>query len=104
MTTLISKPLNEDTRSPGPLSAGLRIPSSTEDLPISCVFGFLVRQTCAEVTFVGAIDPQRQWRRAATWLASQARPTLSRQSNRPYHTPRRSQLLQPGAPFDLATR
>jgi predicted acyl esterase len=99
--TFISKPLTEDTEITGPLSAGLRISSSTEDADIFVVFR-VFSSDLREVTFVGAIDPHtpvaQGWLRASHRKLDEA---LSR-PYRPYHTHDEVQLLQPGKPVNLA--
>jgi predicted acyl esterase len=99
--TFISRPLTEETEITGPLAAGLRISSSTEDADIFVVFR-VFSPDLREVTFAGAIDPHTPI--AQGWLRASHRKldaALSR-PYRPYHTHDEVQRLQPGRPVDLA--
>ena len=99
--TFISRPFTEDAEVTGPLAAGLRISSSTEDADIFLVFR-VFSPDLREVTFAGAIDPHTPV--AQGWLRASHRKldeTLSR-PYRPYHTHDGVQRLQPGSPVDLA--
>lgn len=99
--TFISKPLTEDTEITGPLSASLRISSSTEDADIFVVFRAF-SSDLREVTLVGAIDPHTPV--AQGWLRASYRKLDQALSHpyRPYHTYDEVQLLQPGKPVNLA--
>jgi len=97
----MSRPLTQDAEITGPLAAGLRISSSTEDADIFVVFR-VFSPDLHEVTFAGAIDPHTPV--AQGWLRASHRKldaTLSRHY-RPYHSHDEVQLLQPGQPVDLA--
>jgi predicted acyl esterase len=98
--TFMSEPLTEATEITGPLAAGLRVSSSTEDADIFLVFRVFTGDL-REITFVGAIDPHTPI--AQGWLRASHRkldPVLSR-PYRPYHTHDEKQPLTPGKPVDL---
>lgn len=98
--TFMSEPLTEETEITGPLAAGLRVSSSTEDADIFLVFRVFTADL-REITFVGAIDPHTPI--AQGWLRASHRkldPALSK-PYRPYHTHDEKQPLTPGKPVDL---
>jgi predicted acyl esterase len=99
--TFMSAPLTEETEITGPLAAGLRVSSSTEDADIFVVFR-MFSPDLREVTFAGAIDPHtpvaQGWLRASHRKLDEA---LSR-PYRPYHRHDEVQPLQPESPVDLA--
>ena len=99
--TFMSAPLTEQTEITGPLAAGLRISSSTEDADVFLVFR-VFSPDLREVTFAGAIDPHtpvaQGWLRASHRKLDEA---LSR-PYRPWHRHDAVQPLQPGHPVDLA--
>ncbi len=98
--TFMSEPMAEETEITGPLAAGLRISSSTEDADIFLVFRVFTADL-REITYVGAIDPHTPI--AQGWLRASHRkldPVLSR-PYRPYHTHDEKQPLTPGKPVDL---
>ncbi len=98
--TFMSEPLTEETEITGPLAAGLRVSSSTEDADIFLVFRVFTADL-REITFVGAIDPHTPI--AQGWLRASHRkldPKLSK-PYRPYHTHDEKQPLTPGKPVDL---
>jgi predicted acyl esterase len=99
--TFMSKPMTEDTEITGPLAAGLRISSSTEDADIFLVFR-VFSPDLREQTFVGAIDPHTPV--AQGWLRASHRKLDDKISTpyRPYHSHDEVQPLQPGVPVDLA--
>jgi predicted acyl esterase len=99
--TFLSEPLDTDTEITGPLAAGLRISSTTEDADIFLVFRVFTADL-REVTFVGAIDPHTPI--AQGWLRASHRkldPALS-EPWRPYHSHDEEQKLVPGEPVNLA--
>jgi len=98
--TFMSEPMAEETEITGPLAAGLRVSSSTEDADIFLVFRVFTPDL-REITYVGAIDPHTPI--AQGWLRASHRkldPALSR-PYRPYHTHDEKQPLTPGKPVDL---
>ncbi|MEH2470688.1 putative acyl esterase [Nitrobacteraceae bacterium AZCC 2161] len=99
--TFMSKPMPEDTEITGPLAAGLRISSSTEDADIFLVFR-IFSADLREQTFVGAIDPHTPV--AQGWLRASHRKLDEKVSTpyRPYHSHDEVQPLQPEVPVDLA--
>lgn len=99
--TFMSKPMTVDTEITGPLAAGLRVSSSTEDADIFLVFR-VFSADLREQTFVGAIDPHTPV--AQGWLRASHRKLDDKISTpyRPYHTHDEVQPLQPGVAVDLA--
>ncbi|WP_210245491.1 MULTISPECIES: CocE/NonD family hydrolase [unclassified Tardiphaga] len=99
--TFMSKPMTVDTEITGPLAAGLRVSSSTEDADIFLVFR-VFSGDLREQTFVGAIDPHTPV--AQGWLRASHRKLDDKISTpyRPYHTHDEVQPLQPGVAVDLA--
>jgi uncharacterized protein len=97
----MSEPLAEATEITGPLSANLRISSSTEDADIFTVFRIFTADL-REITFLGAIDPHTPV--AQGWLRASHRKLDEKLSKpyRPYHSHDEVQPLQPGKPVDLA--
>lgn len=99
--TFMSKPMAHDTEITGPLAAGLRVSSSTEDADVFLVFR-VFSADLREQTFVGAIDPHTPV--AQGWLRASQRKLDEKLSTpyRPYHTHDEVQLLEPGVAVDLA--
>ena len=98
--TFMSEPMAEETEITGPLAAGLRVSSSTEDADIFLVFRVFTADL-REITYVGAIDPHTPI--AQGWLRASHRKLDSALSRpyRPYHTHDEKQPLTPGKPVDL---
>ena len=98
--TFLTPPLPDRTEITGPVSARLRVSSSTEDADLFLVLRVLAPDM-KEVVFQGAIDPHTPIGQG--WLrVSQRRldPELSRPW-RPYHTHDRREPLIPGMPVDV---
>ena len=99
--TFVSAPMGKDTEITGPLAAGLKISSSTNDADLFLVFRVFTSDM-REVTFVGAIDPHTPI--AQGWLRASHRKldeTLSKPW-RPYHTHDVAEPLTPGSAVDVA--
>ncbi|KHA54091.1 CocE/NonD family hydrolase [Sulfitobacter geojensis] len=98
--TFVTEPLEQQTAIAGPMSARLRVSSTTEDADIFLVVRVFTPDL-REVVFAGAIDPHTPV--AQGWLRASHRkldPVLSR-PYRPYHTHDEVQPLEPGVPVDL---
>ncbi|MDB5651909.1 MAG: peptidase [Hyphomicrobiales bacterium] len=98
--TFLSVPMSRDTEITGPLSAHLRVASTTEDADLFLVFR-VFSSDMREVTFMGAIDPHtpvaQGWLRASHRKIDQAltKPWW------PYHAHDEVRPLTPGIPVDL---
>jgi len=98
--TFLTAPLEQQVEITGPVSARLRVSSSTEDADIFLVLRVFTPDL-KEVVFQGAIDPHTPI--AQGWLRASHRktdPDLS-QPYRPYHTHDERMPLVPGEPVDL---
>ncbi|VTU15116.1 Cocaine esterase [Variovorax sp. PBL-H6] len=98
--TFISPPAQEECEITGPLSASLRISSTTTDADIFLVLRVFTPDM-REVTFQGAIDPHTPI--AQGWLRASHRKLDRKLSTdyRPYHSHDELQPLEPGVPVDL---
>ena len=98
--TFLTPPLAQDTEVTGPISAKLRVSSTTTDADLFLVVR-VFSPDLKEVVFKGAIDPHTPI--AQGWLRVSQRkldPELSL-PYRPYHTHDESQQLEPGRPVDV---
>ena len=98
--TFLTEPLESEVEITGPVSARLRVSSSTEDADIFLVLRVFTPDL-KEIVFQGAIDPHTPI--AQGWLRASQRktdPNLS-QPYRPYHTHDERMPLVPGTPVDL---
>lgn len=98
--TFLTPPVAQAMELTGPVSAKLRVSSSTRDADLFLVLR-VFSADLKEVVFQGAIDPHTPI--AQGWLRASHRkldPEISRPW-RPYHTHDERQMLEPGVPVDL---
>jgi predicted acyl esterase len=98
--TFMMKPLEEETEITGPMAAKLFVSSTTADADLFLILR-LFDPDGAEVTFMGALDPNTPL--AMGWLRASHREldTDLTRFYRPHHRHERSRPLEPGETYEL---